>query len=101
MRKITEQSIAAFNNNRDFKKSNMRVFTKDINGMLFTCMSLWDNIIAFKDQETGIVSITNCGYETNTTKDRLNAIDGVHIHQKDFVWYLNGKMWDGKLTEIK
>jgi|11BtaG_2_1085332.scaffolds.fasta_scaffold23165_3 hypothetical protein len=101
MRKITEQSIAAFNQNRDFKKSNMRVFTKDINGMLFTCMSYHDNIIAFKDQETGVVSITNCGYETNTTKERLNGLRGVHIYQRNWIWYLNGKEWNGRLTEIK
>ena len=101
MRKITEESIAAFNQNRDFKKSNMRVFTKSINGMLFTCMSYHNNIIAFKDQETGIVSITNCDWFTNTTKERLNAIRGVDIRQKNFVWYLNGEKWNGELTQIK
>lgn len=35
------------------------------------------------------------------TKERLNALQGVNIVQKNFVWYLNGKEWNGELTDIK
>jgi hypothetical protein len=32
---------------------------------------------------------------TTTTKERLNGLNGVNIHQKDFQWYLNGEAWNG------
>ena len=31
----------------------------------------------------------------------MNALPNVHIQQKNFVWYLNGKEWNGALTDIK
>ena len=34
--------------------------------------------------------ITNCGYRTNVTKERLNGLPKVSIYQKAFKWYLNG-----------
>ena len=36
-----------------------------------------------------------------TTKDKLNALPGVRIHQEDYQWYLNGKLWDGSWIEVK
>jgi len=33
-------------------------------------------------------------------RERLNALNGVSIAQKNFVWYLNGKEWDGSWTKI-
>lgn len=51
--------------------------------------------------------ISNGGYEgrrgetgSKTTKDRLNAIDGVYITQKNFKWYLNGIEWDGSFVKV-
>lgn len=44
--------------------------------------------------------ITNCGWTSNTTKERLNGLNGVHITQKDWQWYLNGKEWDGNWIRI-
>ena len=35
--------------------------------------------------------VSNAGWTTNTTKERLNGIHGVSIHQSDFIWYLNGE----------
>lgn len=64
-----------------------------------TILSLFNNDIAFNTGSS--ISITNAGWLSNTTKDRLNAIDGVHIKQKNGVWYLNGELWNGKLTKIK
>jgi hypothetical protein len=43
----------------------------------------------------GHVAITNSGWATLTTKDRLNAIDNVRIYQKNYQWFLNDKPWDG------
>jgi hypothetical protein len=27
-------------------------------------------------------------------------LNGVRIHQKNYQWYLNGKEWDGKMTDV-
>ena len=44
--------------------------------------------------------ITNAGWKSKTTKERLNALKGVNILQKKGELLLNGEKWDGKLTEI-
>ena len=98
MRKITEESVQAFNNSIAFKKANMEIEVLPN----VTVMKLHGNSIAFRYNDPNrTLSITNCGWQTNTTKERLNAIDGVSISQKKGVWYLNGTEWDGKLIDIK
>ena len=94
MRKITEESVSAFNNNAPFKKQNMEVTIYNEK----VCLWLHGNCIATK--EGGQLKITNAGWKSNTTKERLNALPGVRIQQKNFVWFLNGKEWDGGLTKI-
>ena len=47
------------------------------------------------------LSVTNAGWFSNTTKERLNAVEGVRINQKNWVWYLNGEAWDGELKDVK
>ncbi len=96
MRQITRDSISAFNSGFTFSKSNMnvRVFNDVIK------LQYQGNTIAYKDRITNKISITNCGWFTNTTKERLNALKGVSIYQKNFVWYLNNKEWDGNLITI-
>ena len=58
---------------------------------------LHDNKIAEKD-ELGNLHITNAGFETNVTKERLNGLlelgnfpqwPSPHIYQKNFTWYLS------------
>ena len=44
--------------------------------------------------------IINAGWFSNTTKERLNALPNVHITQKNWVWYLNEKEWNGELIDI-
>jgi len=44
----------------------------------------------------GHVAITNAGWATLTSKDRLNAIPNVSIYQKRGQWYLNNKEWSGE-----
>tara|TARA_R110000787_G_C13166272_1_gene420188 strand:+ start:30 stop:326 length:297 start_codon:yes stop_codon:yes gene_type:complete len=98
MRKITEESVNAFMNARKFKKANMEVEVLSN----VTILKLHNNPIAYRyNDPIRTLSITNAGWESTTTKERLNAIDGVSIYQKNWVWYLNGKEWDGNLTDIK
>jgi hypothetical protein len=113
MRQITKESIDAFNNSFTFNKQNTSVEfsygkTKELpshNDTYLTKLKLHGNTIAIKslNKHTGIerLFINNCGWFTPTTKERLNALEGVNIQQNNFIWYLNGKEWNGELTEIK
>lgn len=96
MKKITIEAVQAFEANENFSKSNTQVTTENNETKLF----LFGNLIAKKDN-TGTY-ITSAGWHSNTTKERLNGINGVSIQQKNFVWYLNGKKWENsnKLTKI-
>lgn len=40
------------------------------------------------------------GYATVTTKERLNALEGVGIQQKKGKWYLNGVEWNGEWIKV-
>jgi hypothetical protein len=97
MRKITRESVDAFMNAREFKKANMEVEVLPN----VTILRLHGNAIAYRyNNPTNTLSITNAGWQSVTTKERLNAIPDVSIHQKDWVWYLNGEEWDGSLIDI-
>ena len=98
MKKITAQAVDAFMNARPFKKGNMQVY-KFLN---VTVMALHGNEIAYRyNDPERTLSICARGWLTNTTKERLNAIPGVRIHQKNWQWYLNGEQWDGQLIDVK
>ncbi len=103
MRKITKESVTAFLNGNKFNKSNMSVELEPN----VTVLKYQGNAIAYKYNDTdGTISITNCGWESNTTKERLNGVirlSGVNIkpiYQKNWKWYLNGKQWDGTLIDL-
>ena len=102
MRKITEESVRAFFNAEKFNKSNMQVEVLPN----VTILKYHGNSIAFR--YNGIkktILIQNCGWETDTTRERLNGViiaagfDYV-IKQRNFIWYLDGKEWNGDLTEL-
>jgi hypothetical protein len=73
------------------------------NTSVITCnnvskMYLHGNLIAVNDN--GNISISNAGWFSQTTKERLNGIPGVNIKQLKGLWYLNQAEWNGKLTKI-
>ena len=91
MRKVTEQAVNAFMNNRDFKSGNTQV----TNGAMY----LHGNKIAeWRGDE---LWITNAGWSSNVTKERLNGIPGVSVQQSRWVWFLNGKGWNGTWIKVK
>ncbi len=97
MRKITIETVMAFMEARPFKKDNMQV------EVLLNCtiLRLHGNAIAYRYNDPDrTLTITNCGWKSATTKERLNAIPGVHIRQTKGQWYLNGEVWDGKLIDV-
>jgi hypothetical protein len=94
-RKITKEAISAFLDKRPFRKSNM-----EVEGMFGTYrLKLHGNTIAVLD-EFNMLSITNAGWSSNTTKERLNGLPNVGIHQKNWQWYLNGNEWNGEWTRV-
>ena len=97
MKKITAQAVDAFMNGRSFKKDNTQVY-KFLN---VTVLSLFGNEIAYlyNDPERTL-AITNRGWFSNTTKERLNALPGVRIHQHKGQWYLNGELWNGDFVDV-
>lgn len=98
MRQITKDSINAFMNAKKFNRQNMQVEVLPN----VTILKLHGNSIAYRyNDPKQTLSITNCGWFSNTTKERLNALPGVSIQQKAFKWYLNSVEWNGELTDIK
>ncbi len=95
MRKITQEACNAFGNALNYKKSNTKVVAFDD---LNVEMTLHGNLIAYSCPKGTFIS--SAGYNTNTTKERLNGLAGVHIQQKDFIWYLNGEAWNGDWIRI-
>ena len=91
MRKIEREMIQAIIDNKDFSKANTRVeYEKDYRFNIY----LHGHKIAVYYLNTMQLHLNNCGYETNTTKSRLNALikfvlggtSGIFQHQ--FNWYL-------------
>jgi len=98
MRAITKQSAEAFMNAERFKKGNMEVEVLPN----VTVLKLFGNSIAYRyNDPERTLSITNCGWDTLTTKERLNALPNVSIQQKNFEWFLNGEKWNGELIDVK
>ena len=95
MTQITQTTANALINHKAIKLSNTQVVTYYNN---VTTMYLHRNLIAKNDN--GVISITNAGWFSKTTKERLNGIPGVNIKQSKGLWYLNQAEWNGKLTKI-
>ena len=95
MRKITREACQAFENARNYKKDNTQVIAHNENKIR---MYLHGNFIAFKGKDGTYIS--SAGYRTRTTKERLNGLTGVHIQQRDYVWYLNGESWNGEWIKV-
>lgn len=93
MRKVTKITIAAFMADQEITISNTYVSRNGKKTELY----LFNNLIAIKEGPK--IRITNAG-GIRHTKERLNGIPGVNIGQKAGKWYLNGKVWDGKLIQI-
>lgn len=98
MKTITSNAIEKFLNAETFKSSNTIVEVLPN----VTILKLFGNAIAYQyNDPEKTLSITNCGWNTATTKERLNAIPNVNIVQKKGVWFLNDVEWDGELIDIK
>ena len=86
MKKITEKAAASFNAGENFRLNNT-VVKVDNEGNKF--MYLWGNLIA-RQYAGQKVEICMQGYNTVTTRERLNGLAGVDLRCKNFTPYLNG-----------
>jgi hypothetical protein len=100
MRKITKEMANAFNNDMPFNKDNTRIFIDRNFGTPLVQLYLHNNLIAEKCLRSGKIKVSNCGWFTNVTKERLNALPNVSIYQKKGIWFLNGLPWDGEFIEV-
>lgn len=96
MRQITSESCDAFHQRRKYKKQNTQV----VLSAKVTSMYLHDNLIAVHDKN-GYISITTAGWNTPTTRERLNGILGVQLYMDSGNLYLNGLPWDGELISLQ
>jgi hypothetical protein len=95
MRKITKEAVKNFIDKVPFKKDNTEVVRE---GTIFY-LKLFNNKIAALEGN-GKMWISNAGWKSNTTKERLNALPGVNIYQRKKIWYLNDTIWNGEPTYI-
>ena len=102
MRKIERQMLQAIVDERShWSKDNTRVESTD--GISSVYLH-GHKIAEYEHRLNGKLYINNCGYDTNTTKSRLNVlIDFVRggynngIFQKNWNWYL---MKDGHVNDF-
>jgi hypothetical protein len=90
MRQITRDIVNAFQNSRSLTIGNSRT-----NGE-----SLWlfGNKIA-EIRRDGLW-VSNGGWDSKTTKERLNGLSGVNVVQRSGVWLLNDRVWDGRWVNV-
>ena len=105
MRKLEKQMNHALVNKNNWAGSNTTVSYNDSTN----CSSVYlhGHNIATLDHNTKALKLSSCGYETVTTKSRLNAIleecmCGVRVFQKNFVWFVSKNketlmFWDGMI----
>ena len=101
MRKITAEAVDAFMNGRQYCNSNttVRTFTSNVaSDGAYTEMRLHDNKIAYQNRDG--LFITLAGWNSNTTRERLNGLPGVRVNTRAGQAYLNGEPWSGEWVKI-
>jgi len=95
MRKITSQSVDAFVNGYMFNQGNTTVSGCGGTEVQGWYLMLHNNVIAKKEVKTNKLTISDCGWQTVTTKDRLNGV----LDRLTFGWGLFQKKWKWYLTD--
>ena len=98
MRKIEQDMNRAIRYRRNFSKANtsVRCYREEID------VFLHGNHIATLDTATHALTIKDGGWQSVTTKSRLNAlldefVPSMGIFQKDWVWYVRDSL-DGSIV---
>jgi len=100
MRKIEKQMCAAVQSNSNWQSANTSVHFDEESGV--SIVRLHGNKIAEIDDTS--MTIFDGGWQSNTTKSRLNAlcdefcIAGEGVFQKDFKWYVRKLVGQSSIT---
>ena len=105
MRKLERQMNFAVSNKGNWCGSNTQVtYNENTN---CSSVRLHGHLIATVDHSTQSIKISSAGYETRTTKSRLNALleevkYGCKVFQRDFNWFVSynnqtASFWDGMI----
>ena len=92
MRKIERAMNFAISNKGNWSSSNTQVTFNDSTNC--SSVFLHGHRIATFDHSTNAVKVSSCGWQTVTTKSRLNAIlsevkYGCSVFQKQWNWYVS------------
>ena len=104
MRKIENKMIQAIKSKSCFSLDNTRVdyvASENISEIF-----LHNNLIAYYKHDDDSMYISSCGWESNTTKSRLNALldtffYGVGIFQKNWQWFISDRRDNKTVKQIK
>lgn len=92
MRKITKEAVRAFWNGKNYSNNNTHVIQEPV-GPEKANFILHHNEIATLKRD-GRLFINNCGWETSTTKERLNGIlNGIDAHKYLGYLYQEKRIW--------
>ena len=100
MRKIEKQMCAAVQSNKDWQSGNTSVHFDPETGI--SVVRLHGNKIA--EVSDNDMTIFDGGWQTVTTKSRLNAlceyfcVDGEGVFQKDFQWFVRKFVGESSIT---
>ena len=92
MRKIERLMNAAISESKDFKLDNTQVITLNNMGENVSFVYLHGNLIAMVDDKG--IKLYDGGWQSNTTKSRLNAILSEHgiagegVFQSNWQWFI-------------
>ena len=105
MRKLERQMNFAVTHKGNWSGSNTQVTYNESTNCSSVC--LHGHSIAIYDHNLKALKINSCGYQTNTTKSRLNALleevkYGCKVFQKNFDWFVSyqgqtASFWDGMI----
>ena len=92
MRKIEQQMNSALYRKANWAGSNTTVQYNELTNC--SQVLLHGHQIATLDHHTNALKLSSCGWQTNTTKSRLNAIlsevkYGCSVFQKNWNWYVS------------
>jgi len=90
MRKVTKEAINALFAGKSYSNDNTSVENGTVR---------LHNSSIIEIRHDGLY-ITTAGWNTPTTKERLNGLNGVHINTVKHQLMLNGVAWDGKWTKV-
>ena len=99
MRQIEKQMNFALSNKGNFSSSNTTVSFHSSENL--SEVRLHGHLIAWLDHTKQVLALSSCGWHTNTTKSRLNALlyefnTGIRVFQKNFDWFVTD--FTGKKT---